>query len=397
MVPSEREFSPSRLGSYGAVFRWWVFMSLVWSCGGAEMPRSPAELSLAESVPAELSLAESVPAEASLAKSPVRHVVVISVDGLNSEHLLAALDRGSLPTLARLRREGSATVNARTDYDVTLTLPNHITMLSGRPVLGRPGLPHAAYHGYVLNVVPSVGDTIHRHAGGAEGYVTTMFDVAHDLGLSTGIFASKPKFSLFWASLNEGNGGLDTTGRDQGRNKLDHFVVDEDTAALVAGFCERMRSSAIALSFVHLRDPDMAGHLAGWGRDMYAAALEHSDVLLAEILACVEATPRLAGSTAIIVTSDHGGVKYSHHEPHLPANYTVPLFVWGPQVPAGLDLYRASSGHYADPGGRRPSYADVPQPIRNGDAANLALRMLGLPPIEDVMMSGDLLAGYLPR
>jgi hypothetical protein len=93
----------------------------------------------------------------------------------------------------------------------------------------------------------------------------------------------------------------------------------------------------------------------------------------------VENDPRLAGNTAIILTSDHGGSGHSHGADNR-EHYTVPFYVWGPGVPAG-DLYVLNDGLRGDPLRGRPGF-DVPlQPIRNGAVANLALALLGLDPV----------------
>ncbi len=54
--------------------------------------------------------------------------------------------------------------------------------------------------------------------------------------------------------------------------------------------------------------------------------------------------------------------------------------VWGVGTAAGEDLYDLNPD-YRDPGRRRTTYAAARQPVRNGDTANLALRLLGLEPL----------------
>ena len=64
-------------------------------------------------------------------------------------------------------------------------------------------------------------------------------------------------------------------------------------------------------------------------------------------------------------------------------NYTIPFMVWGPGVQAGADLYALNQPNRKDPGTENPPYdAEEPPAIRNGDAGNLALTLLGLPAIE---------------
>ena len=65
---------------------------------------------------------------------PPIYVVQISVDGLKPQYLQQLLDAGQAPNFAKLKAEGAWTLNARTDYDWTITLPNHTSMLTGRPV-----------------------------------------------------------------------------------------------------------------------------------------------------------------------------------------------------------------------------------------------------------------------
>ncbi len=56
----------------------------------------------------------------------------------------------------------------------------------------------------------------------------------------------------------------------------------------------------------------------------------------------------------------------------------MPFAVWGPGI-APADLYDLNPG-YRDPGRTRPGLRGK-QPVRNGDVANLALRLLGLDPV----------------
>ena len=104
------------------------------------------------------------------AVAPFDHVVVISVDGLRPD-ILEGPSLASLPNFARLLR-GPHTLNARTDSQHTNTLPNHISMATGRPVHGPYG------HCWTGNTDPpsaAAGGTLHINKG---AYITSMFDVA---------------------------------------------------------------------------------------------------------------------------------------------------------------------------------------------------------------------------
>ena len=59
------------------------------------------------------------------------------------------------------------------------------------------------------------------------------------------------------------------------------------------------------------------------------------------------------------------------------ANYRIPFIAWGP-ASRPADLY-ALNPTTATPAPRRVGYAAERQPVRNGDLANLAIDLLGLP------------------
>lgn len=297
----------------------------------------------------------------------VRYVIHVSVDGLRADAVRQLGPRGA-PHFWRLRIEGAFTENARTDYDYTVTLPDHTCELTSRAVLGPEG------HGVTFN-----GDdprTLEQVHG---SYVAGVFDVAHDNGLTTGLYASKSKFAIFDRSWNEVNGAQDVTGSDNGRDKIDVYVNDSNTAALFDAFIANMKAAPYGYSFVHLADPDEAGHAYGWESAEYLVAIRKVDGLLGRIFDLVDGDSRFPNRTYLVITADHGGTGTNHSDAANPADYTIPLYVWGPGIPAGGDLYRLNPSTRLDPGSGRPNYTSAPQPIRNGEAANMSLDLLGLP------------------
>lgn len=305
---------------------------------------------------------------------PVAHVIHISVDGLRPD-AIPALGPSNLPNFYRLRTQGAYTDNARSDYDFTVTLPNHTTQLTGRGVTDQPG------HNWTGNGDPELGQTLASNKG---SYIAGVFDVAHDNGLSTGEYASKSKFSLFNTSWNAVNGDPDITGPDNGRNKIDLYVNDSDTSKLVNTLITNMSNQSLGYVFLHLTDPDTAGHGYGWNitpGSEYSQAIKAIDNRLGAIFSLIDGDPQLTGRTAIILTADHGGSDFSHGDPLLPENYTVPFYVWGPGVMPGAGLYALNAASRLNPGTDRPNYSAPLQPIRNGEGANVALKLLRLGPI----------------
>ncbi|MCE9619859.1 MAG: alkaline phosphatase family protein [Planctomycetes bacterium] len=330
--------------------------------------------------------ASDAPAPAAVATSPspasIDHVLLISVDGLRPEAALPPLDELH-PGLKRLT-QGAWTAQARCDPDISITLPNHVGMITGRLVAGELG------HGWTSNSDPpslKFGGTLHAKQG---RYIASAFDVAHDAGVRTAMIAGKWKFALFEQSYGEDAGGKDGVAPDDGKDKIDCFVFAPDPMeevrqqlAFLHGACERGKRS---FSFLHLPTPDFYGHGSGWDLadgSPYREALQRIDHAIAALLAGIEESPHLRGHVAIVLTSDHaGGVPFaSHTDPEAPVNYTILFMIWnGANLPRG-DLYamNPSSRHRPAPTERfAPGQAP---PIRNADAGNACLMLLGLPGI----------------
>ena len=130
---------------------------------------------------------------------------------------------------------------------------------------------------------------------------------------------------------------------------------------------------------MHLVDPDTAGHASNWASAQYAASIKQTDTNLKALLDYIDANPEYTNNTALVITADHGG-QASGFGGHItatdPQNYTIPFYAWGPSVPAG-EFYSVTSNRF-NPGTSRPDYNAAQQPVRNGDAGNLALSLLGL-------------------
>jgi Type I phosphodiesterase / nucleotide pyrophosphatase len=311
------------------------------------------------------------------------YVIQISVDGLSGPRLQALVAgdaTGDYAHFARFVNEGASTFNARADYTHTITLPNHTSMLTGRPVLQPSGQPNTVHHGYTLNVDPLPGATLHNSGNPNLSYIASAFDVVHDHGLSTALYASKSKFVLFDRSFDATNGAPDATPPDDGPDKIDVYFQSTPGAtqsALLAG----LAANHPRYVFVHYSNPDDAGHATGWGSPTWNAAVHTVDGYLADLFALIESDPLLAGHTLILLSADHGGTGFDHSDATNPANYTIPFLAWGDGVAPARDLYALNAATRADPGMGRPSYTASPQPIRNGDGGNVALAALSLPAV----------------
>jgi hypothetical protein len=311
------------------------------------------------------------------------YVVNISVDGLRPDYLQARIDAGSAPNFKRFQDEGAWTHNARTDYTHSNTLPNHTSMVTGRPVLLPAGLPAQTEHGYTQNDDPPASETLHNLTT-PDWYKASTFDVVHDAGYTTALYASKFKFIIYEQSYNAANGAPHANGSD----KINTFYGPESTASMQSQMLSQLPANDFKYTFLHYADLDDAGHSAGWGSAAYNTAIATVDTYLGQLFNAIENDPQLAGRTAIVLSADHGGTGTGHSDATNVLNYTIPFYVWGAGVGHG-DLYSFNTDSRTNPGTSRPTYTASGQPIRNGDGGNLALTLLGLESIPGSLINGS--------
>jgi hypothetical protein len=284
-------------------------------------------------------------------------VVVVSLDGLNP-HALRRLGRTGVPHLWRLFDEGAGTLDARTQVELTVTLPNHTSMVTGRRINARKG-----GHGVTWNDDRLRPRTVQKAAGHP---VSSVFTKVSNQGGSTALYAAKTKFRLWDRSWPT---DIDRMG-----------IYEEDDAAVMTAARADLVTHDRQLTFVHLGAADKAGHSRGWMTPAYLVAVRSLDTLVGQLLADADAEPDLADLT-IVLTADHGGVPgaRSHSDLRRPANFTIPFVVWGPDIDHA-DLYAINPG-YARPAKKVQPRLTGKQPVRNGNVANLALELLGYGPV----------------
>lgn len=235
--------------------------------------------------------------------APAARVVLVTVDGLRHD----ALERWSPPVLSRLAREGASTTEART-VTPSLTVPAHLSLLAGVP----PS-EHGVYTDDVRFTEEMVAlDPLFRHA--RDGDRTAVAFMSEEGPLA----------------------GFDEALRCRQAFGLDSLTLTPPRGLpAVEAALPTLANPAVEVTFVHLPDPDLAGHTHGWESPEYGQAVLRADSALARV---VEAAR--SDSTLFVVTSDHGGGgAYGAHQHGSTSeeDVRIPLVLWGARTrPGGL-------------------------------------------------------------
>lgn len=312
-----------------------------------------------------------VPPASALA-APVDHVVLLSLEGVRSKTIKALGTSAS--GFNRLRGYGASTLNART-VERTTSLSNVASMLTGKPVSTR-----ISGHGVVDGTNAT---TVHNTAG---RYVTSVMDLVHDRGLRTALFTNDPQAAIFDRSWNATNGAPDRNWTDNGRDKISTFGYYARHSGVARAVYQHLSgSNPAAFTYAQLSAADQAGHTYGFGSDAYRNAVLTVSKQVAAVQDAILDNPVLSGRTLLIVAGEHGGVGSNHTNAEQLGNVRVPLYVRGPNVPHGADLY-AMNPNYVNPGSSLSDYYGD-QPLRPALVANLVTAVLTLPAVPGSTMN----------
>ncbi|NKB65951.1 MAG: sulfatase-like hydrolase/transferase [Candidatus Latescibacteria bacterium] len=225
-----------------------------------------------------------------------QQVLLFVIDGLRPD----GLQQADTPCIDGLIARGASTLAARTVMP-SATLPCHTSMFRGVT---------PQRHGIITNTwVPQVRP------------VPSLVDVLHQAGKRTAFFYN-------WEQLRDlaDPGSLD---RSYYINNCYESDGDMELAQLTAS---TLRQWTPDFAFVYLGFTDVAGHDHGWMSSQYLSAIGQADRAIGVVLATVD-----WASTAVIVTSDHGGHERTHGT-EMDEDMTIPWVISGAGIAAGRSL-----------------------------------------------------------
>lgn len=223
----------------------------------------------------------------------IKHVIVVSYDGLRPDAIAAA----PMENLLALMETSAYSLTALT-IKYAVTLPAHASMFSGMC---------QAKHGVDWDVTT-------WYKGYSKG--TDIFDLMHAAGMRSVMIVNKEKLR----QLAE----PETT---------DVFQLVYGTEAVIMNTAIEQIPLGFDLMFIHIGSPDYRGHRLGWMSGAQFNALRDGDAALGLLLAALDQYG-LRDSTLLIVTSDHGG----HDRTHVGTvieDLLIPWIASGPGIKPG--------------------------------------------------------------
>jgi arylsulfatase A-like enzyme len=242
----------------------------------------------------------SLPGEGEAAPAKARKVLIIGIDGLRADALLAA----DAPRLHALAREGAFTAEAMADR-VTHSGPGWTAILTGA-WSPRNGVIDNTFDGYHRDAHPHFFRRVKEAMPSA--YTASIVN---------------------WEPIHS---------RLVTHADLSIAYGDDDSVAARA--VRLLREGDPDAVFLHFDAPDHAGHRSGFSRfsPPYLHAIGRADRLVGEVLEALAARPgRTSEEWLILGATDHGGV-FRHHGEDDPACRLVPLIVAGDGAMAGSKL-----------------------------------------------------------
>jgi len=237
-------------------------------------------------------------AQVSVALTPFNYVLIISIDGARSDIVFCRAESRNIRALS----SGGAYTFWAQSIVPSVTLPAHTSMLTG---------VKASMHKITWNDYKP-----------EKGYVqvTTVFELAKAAGLKTAMFTGKQKL------LHIAKPGT-----------VDKFRwVNSNAGVIARAAAEYIIEEKPNLCFVHLPDPDSAGHSWGWGSANQVKSVEDCDKAIGVLLDGLRSAGIL-DQAFIIISADHGGHGKGHGTTD-PRDMCVPFICSGASVKSDYEI-----------------------------------------------------------
>lgn len=244
------------------------------------------------------------------AKQPLQSVVLITSDGFSADVMRS--NPGAFPNIEALFARGVSTLEARSVLPSSSAI-NWATLLMG------------------------AGSEMHGFTDWGSQTPEAQPVTVNEYGLFPGVFGEirRQMPEAVTGAFYSWN-GIGYVYEQQAVTK--NFDSHDDDALLCDEACRFIAEQKPTFTFVCFAQPDGAGHTQGWESPEYVAMCRTIDSLVGCVVACTdrELDPQ---QTAIIFTSDHGGIGTGHGGKSM-SEMQVPYVIVAPGIPAGQPIGR---------------------------------------------------------
>ena len=229
-------------------------------------------------------------------KQFAKHIILIGSDGFGAY----AVNKANIPNIKEMMTNGSYSLKARA------VLPSSSAVNWASMIMGSgPELHGYTEWGSKIPELPSAKI-------GKEGIYPTIFSL-----IDQQIPDTKKGVAYTWGGIGylfeKNSVDLDFNGNS------DKETVDKALDFIV--------NDKPVLTFIHLSEPDHAGHEIGHDTPTYYKAVEKIDALVGRIIDTLE-KQKMMGETIILFSSDHGGINKGHGGKTL-LEVEIPWIVYG--------------------------------------------------------------------
>jgi predicted AlkP superfamily pyrophosphatase or phosphodiesterase len=258
-----------------------------------------------------------------LPAAEVRHVVLVSIDGLAARYLDDP--RAEMPTIRGLREHGASAAGMLTSFP-SVTWPSHTSLITGTRPRTHGVLANTVFDRRTRQPVIYIGDPQLTEPDAV--HVPTLYDAAHAAGLKTAAIAwpcTNGTRSLDWtvpdaatSELHEryttpglvrelSSAGIDISQFGKWGWKKEYVLRRDHLYPEIANFLLEKKQANLVL--VHIITVDGVQHL--FGPDTFPArqAVAFADGCVKTIWQCLQ-KPEFAGNSTLVIVSDHGFAGY---------------------------------------------------------------------------------------
>jgi predicted AlkP superfamily pyrophosphatase or phosphodiesterase len=237
----------------------------------------------------------------------IKHVIIIGIDGMS----VSGLEKASTPVMDDMIRQGSLVPRSRSVLP-SVSSPNWASMIMGAGP-EQHGITDNDWELDKHKLDPVIVDASNRFP--------SIFSVLRE---------QRPDAEIGSVYQWEGFGRL---YRKEAVNYDHRFSTPDSTAIAFAAYLKEKKP---LFAFMHLDHVDGAGHKYGHGTEPYFKAISKADSLVGIVLNAIKEAG-MEGSTLVMITADHGGIKKGHGG-FTPEEMAVPLIFYGAGVKKGYTV-----------------------------------------------------------